>query len=668
MEDFGGVDFTSYNMVVVPYCTQDVHIGDAVKYYNDGDDDGSMTVMHHGAHNLYQTLRWIFKNFKHPSQIFLTGCSAGGTAVPTAYHLLNKHYNSPVRAGVRSVHIHSILDSPVYLTPSYFLQNYYNNWNPSVMMKLLGFNFKKYMYDEEYSTQLWNHILRKGSSNDKWGLVTHQTDPVSIFYWETMQGNYNSDYENYDDDSATDWYATFYQSIATVQKKHHNVKSFIMNSEDGHCSFGLYYALQYSEFDSWATWVLRERPVLGRVRASTTLFFTSMFLGLGLLLQGRQSRLKKQNVASDNLLEDENVPDAHKTSFLARHPLTIAYAVFVTFYFFSMLLVGGFTHPLNNPSLGPSSQILNTFGMNNPTFIVYHKSFWRILSSSFLCSGVLTLILVLLSLFRSIRKVETYMNKALHFSIACLIIIIGSNLVFAWFGSGATCSSIALILGLQTFSCRMSSLIGGSSTYRASWCGTIFTFLIASLIFPFNSWLVMIAGMFIGYFLVPYVFHWRSFHDDISMVLDYYRCKKVMAVYAFLVLILLCGARKPNKLYEYPYRTGCNMVYTTEVNNIINSYSDVSMNGGEERKLNANDDNYNDDGGQNNNYDMCAQICIPQLVYYPVLYGINQYLDFSLQTGLCEDNGYEDFFLLKTFNYASITLDAEIYYQSRYYN
>ena len=137
----GGTDFREYNTVIIPYCTQDVHLGDSIQYY--GDD----TVRHVGAHNMWQTLQWIFANFPNPTHIFLTGCSAGGTAVPIAYDLIQKHYNSFLRGaggfGAKAVDIGVIMDSSVYLTPDVFLKDYIGNWETRTIMNKIRFNFDK---------------------------------------------------------------------------------------------------------------------------------------------------------------------------------------------------------------------------------------------------------------------------------------------------------------------------------------------------------------------------------------------------------------------------------------------------------------------------------------------------------------------------------------------
>jgi hypothetical protein len=146
-KEMGSTNFQEYNTIIVPYCTQDVHIGDSfISYDEDDGGGGDNTIRHAGAHNMYRTLQWIFDNFHNPTHIFLTGCSAGGTAVPIAYDLINKHYNTFLKGSgtwPRAVNINVIMDSSVYLTPEYFLQNYYGNWNPATIMKKIQFNWKK---------------------------------------------------------------------------------------------------------------------------------------------------------------------------------------------------------------------------------------------------------------------------------------------------------------------------------------------------------------------------------------------------------------------------------------------------------------------------------------------------------------------------------------------
>ncbi len=95
---------TTFHIPLLLLSTQDVHIGDAPNLSY----DGSNIVRHVGAHNMIRTLNWVYSNFPNPTNIFLTGCSAGGTAVPIAYDLINKHYNTFLKGGPRSVNVNAI--------------------------------------------------------------------------------------------------------------------------------------------------------------------------------------------------------------------------------------------------------------------------------------------------------------------------------------------------------------------------------------------------------------------------------------------------------------------------------------------------------------------------------------------------------------------------------
>ncbi len=72
--DFENADnpVADYSMVFVPYCTADVHIGDAVADYGAG-----LELHHNGYHNSMAALNWTFENFDAPESIMVAGTSAG---------------------------------------------------------------------------------------------------------------------------------------------------------------------------------------------------------------------------------------------------------------------------------------------------------------------------------------------------------------------------------------------------------------------------------------------------------------------------------------------------------------------------------------------------------------------------------------------------------------
>lgn len=84
-----------YSMVVVPYCTGDVHLGDRDASYTLEDGDGgsrTYTIAHRGQVNAGTVLDWVYANFEAPRQILVTGSSAGGVATPFYAELVARHY------------------------------------------------------------------------------------------------------------------------------------------------------------------------------------------------------------------------------------------------------------------------------------------------------------------------------------------------------------------------------------------------------------------------------------------------------------------------------------------------------------------------------------------------------------------------------------------------
>jgi hypothetical protein len=68
--------FKDWNQVFVPYCTGDIHAGDAVQTYTSG--SSSKVIHHKGRANVAAYLKRLYATFKSPGKIAVTGSSAGG--------------------------------------------------------------------------------------------------------------------------------------------------------------------------------------------------------------------------------------------------------------------------------------------------------------------------------------------------------------------------------------------------------------------------------------------------------------------------------------------------------------------------------------------------------------------------------------------------------------
>lgn len=76
--------FADYNMIYVPYCSGDLHLGNR-------DNNG---VHHRGFVNATSALEWAFAHIPTASRVMVTGSSAGGLAAPFYAGPIARHYTS----------------------------------------------------------------------------------------------------------------------------------------------------------------------------------------------------------------------------------------------------------------------------------------------------------------------------------------------------------------------------------------------------------------------------------------------------------------------------------------------------------------------------------------------------------------------------------------------
>jgi hypothetical protein len=111
--------FADWHHVYVPYCTGDVHWGDAAQTYGAA---GSEYVIHHkGAVNVRAVLDWVYANVEAPEKVFVTGCSAG------AYGSIM--WSSHVREHYASAKVYQLADSGAGVITDDFFSQSFPKWN-----------------------------------------------------------------------------------------------------------------------------------------------------------------------------------------------------------------------------------------------------------------------------------------------------------------------------------------------------------------------------------------------------------------------------------------------------------------------------------------------------------------------------------------------------------
>ncbi|HVS14794.1 MAG TPA: pectin acetylesterase-family hydrolase [Thermoanaerobaculia bacterium] len=93
--------FADYSVVFVPYCTGDVHLGNAVTSYtapagttDEGEEhtEHEVTVHHKGWANSQAALAWTAEHFRAPQTVFVSGSSAGAIPSPVYARQLAESY------------------------------------------------------------------------------------------------------------------------------------------------------------------------------------------------------------------------------------------------------------------------------------------------------------------------------------------------------------------------------------------------------------------------------------------------------------------------------------------------------------------------------------------------------------------------------------------------
>jgi hypothetical protein len=218
-----------WNMVYIPYCTGDVHTGNAVATYGDG--SGSSIEFHHEGHaDMEAVVSWIDGQFTHVPKMLVTGCSAGGVGSLVNYHFL--------RNGVHAAEKGYLLDDsgPVFPDPGYSTMMHTKirqAWNLDSLAQDLpaGFSF------EDMGTV--NTALADEFPKDRLATTFFQRDDDFSLY------SYNRFYGSPTKDQVMSMWASDTDNLVSLYQTRKNLYYFLpywRNVNDSHCTTVLSFA------------------------------------------------------------------------------------------------------------------------------------------------------------------------------------------------------------------------------------------------------------------------------------------------------------------------------------------------------------------------------------------------------------------------------------------
>ncbi len=85
LDPFQGVQTQGDNLVYLPYCTGDVHTGNATVVYDDANPAHPRVQYHQGQANIEAASDWLKAHLGRPDRLVLTGFSAGGVGATANY-------------------------------------------------------------------------------------------------------------------------------------------------------------------------------------------------------------------------------------------------------------------------------------------------------------------------------------------------------------------------------------------------------------------------------------------------------------------------------------------------------------------------------------------------------------------------------------------------------
>ena len=173
--------FTDWHVAIIPYCTGDIHWGAKDTTYTTA-EGSSYTVYHRGAQNVASVYDWLARHIKAPTNIFSTGCSAGGYGA--LYHAprLRNHYPKTELA--------LLADGAVgIIDPSVFRQGL-PAWGATILGPTWVPGLNPAFHPWEYLTIV--DLYRAIANHDRptwFGQVTSDDDGTQVFFYDQSGGD-----------------------------------------------------------------------------------------------------------------------------------------------------------------------------------------------------------------------------------------------------------------------------------------------------------------------------------------------------------------------------------------------------------------------------------------------------------------------------------------------
>lgn len=176
--------FKDYDVVFIPYCTADLHIGSKNTTYTNPNTGSNVVIKHRGYDNVLATLKYIQSEYPGVENVFVTGQSAGGYGALLNYPIVRETVTG-LNAAVK---VNMLSDASNGVVPGGFFANLDTQWgadpNTPAWIGTLGPGYLGGAPSiQDYFTQVADHYAGAG---DKLGQYTALFDGNQRFFYKVM--------------------------------------------------------------------------------------------------------------------------------------------------------------------------------------------------------------------------------------------------------------------------------------------------------------------------------------------------------------------------------------------------------------------------------------------------------------------------------------------------
>ena len=207
-----------YTHVYIPYCTGDLHWGNAATTYTGS--TGPYVIQHKGAVNTATALNWAAENVPAPAQVVVAGCSAGGYGAALWSASIGRAY-----PGARMV---ELADSAAGVVPAGFFSTTLASWNAASAWPSFIPGLALESIDPATLTlpKLYTSIA-SFYPTASFSQFNTRTDSVQIFFYALSKGSISPL-------DAVDWSTKMVSNVESISASSPNFRAYLSAGTE-HC-------------------------------------------------------------------------------------------------------------------------------------------------------------------------------------------------------------------------------------------------------------------------------------------------------------------------------------------------------------------------------------------------------------------------------------------------